>query len=287
VDVGDLPAPAGGGGGGPQRPAGLSRHSRAARRDHVERRDDGRGGRGGAPQRPAGGRHPPHVQPARGHLGHASGAPGGLRRVDRRLCEHRLPAGARAARVPRAAVPRHRDRREHAGALRGVRARVARDGRPDRRRLLCHDTGPHRGDGPGRPESQRRALMKRNIGAFVALLAIAIAAVGPGVAAPRGTLTIGIPTDVNTLDPSLSPEVNTENVIFSTMEPLLYLDLQGNVQPRLAESWQVVDSTTYVFKLRKNVKFHNGEPLTGQAVEYSWKRSQEKHRVNRTAFGSV
>ena len=129
--------------------------------------------------------------------------------------------------------------------------------------------------------------MKRNIGAFVAVLAIAVAAVGPAVAAPRGTLTIGIPTDVNTLDPSLSPEVNTENVIFSTMEPLLYLDLQGNVQPRLAESWQVVDNTTYVFKLRKNVKFHNGEPLTGQAVEYSWKRSQEKHRVNRTAFGSV
>src|SRR5262249_45127531 len=188
---------------------------------------------------------------------------------------------------PRAAVPRHRDRREHAGALRGVRARVARDGRPNRRRLLRHDTGPHRGGGPGRPESRRRALMKRNIGAFVAVLAIAVAAVGLGVAAPRGTLTIGIPTDVNTLDPSLSPEVNTENVIFSTMEPLLYLDLQGNVQPRLAESWQVVDNTTYVFKLRKNVKFHNGEPLTGQAVEYSWKRSQEKHRVNRTAFGSV
>jgi peptide/nickel transport system substrate-binding protein len=120
-------------------------------------------------------------------------------------------------------------------------------------------------------------------------LAVALALLLGGVAgaAPRGTLTIGIPTDVNTLDPSLSPEVNTENVIFSTMEPLLYLDPQGNVQPRLAESWQVIDSTTYLFKLRKNVKFHNGEPLTGKAVEFSWKRSQEKHRVNRTHFSTV
>jgi peptide/nickel transport system substrate-binding protein len=127
--------------------------------------------------------------------------------------------------------------------------------------------------------------MKRTVVALVALLALVFAGGAP--AAPRGTLTIGIPTDVNTLDPSLSPEVNTENVIFSMMEPLLYLDVQGNVQPRLAESWQVVDNNTYVFKLRKNVKFTNGEPLNGKAVEYSWKRSQEKHRVNRTAFASV
>jgi len=120
------------------------------------------------------------------------------------------------------------------------------------------------------------------LGAVLALLVTA-----PGVAAPRGTLTIGIPTDINTLDPSLSPEVNTENVTFAVMEPLLYLDLQGNIQPRLAESWQVVDNTTYVFKLRKNVRFHNGEPLTGKAVELSWRRSQEKHRVNKVAFASV
>ena len=119
------------------------------------------------------------------------------------------------------------------------------------------------------------------------LTVAAWAAATDGLAAPRGTLTIGIPTDINTLDPHMSPEVNTENVCFSVMEPLLYVDPRGTVRPRLAESWEVVDDVTYVFRLRKGVAFHNGEPLTGKAVEYSWKRSQEKHRVNKVAFGSV
>ena len=126
---------------------------------------------------------------------------------------------------------------------------------------------------------------------LVALLALGLGVgVGGGdevMAAPRGTLTIGIPTDINTLDPTMGPEVNSLNVAFSTMEPLLRLDAQGNLKPLLAESWEVVDNTTYVFRLRKNVKFHNGEPFTGQAVEYSLKRSQEKHRANKTNCSTI
>jgi peptide/nickel transport system substrate-binding protein len=106
-------------------------------------------------------------------------------------------------------------------------------------------------------------------------------------AQPRGTLTIGIPTDVNTLDPTMSPEVNSLNVASSVMEPLLYLDPQGTVKPLLAESWQVENNTTYLFRLRKGVKFHNGEPFTGKAVESSWKRSQEKQRANRQPFSPI
>lgn len=121
------------------------------------------------------------------------------------------------------------------------------------------------------------------LGLFV-LLALGLGLSGTATAAPKGTLTIGIPTDVNTLDPTMSPEVNSLNVAFSTMEPLLRMDAQGNLKPLLAESWEVVDNTTYVFRLRKNVKFHNGEPFNGRAVEYSWKRAIEKHRANRTAF---
>ena len=131
--------------------------------------------------------------------------------------------------------------------------------------------------------------MKRLLVGLVAVLALGLGLIvgDEATAAPRGTLTIGIPTDVNTLDPTMSPEVNSLNVAFSTMEPLLRLDAQGNLKPLLAESWEVVDNTTYVFRLRKNVKFHNGEPLTGRAVEYSWKRSQEKHRANKTSFAPV
>jgi peptide/nickel transport system substrate-binding protein len=109
----------------------------------------------------------------------------------------------------------------------------------------------------------------------------------PGTAAPRGTLTIGIPTDVTTLDPTMAPEVNSLNVAAAVLEPLLRLDARERLQPLLAESWEVVDAVTYVFRLRRGVSFHNGEPLTGRAVEASWRRSQEKHRANREAFSGV
>ena len=57
------------------------------------------------------------------------------------------------------------------------------------------------------------------------MVALAVLALGGTLreasAQPRGTLTIGIPTDVTTLDPTMSPEVNSLNVAFSVMEPLL------------------------------------------------------------------
>jgi peptide/nickel transport system substrate-binding protein len=120
------------------------------------------------------------------------------------------------------------------------------------------------------------------------VLAVGLSLVGvTAAAAPRGTLTIGIPPDVHTLDPTMTPEVNAENVAAMIMEPLLYLDPQGRLQPLLAESWQVLDPTTYLFRLRRGVTFHDGEPFTGRAVEFSWRRSQEPHRANREPFAPV
>jgi peptide/nickel transport system substrate-binding protein len=129
--------------------------------------------------------------------------------------------------------------------------------------------------------------MRRLLIGLGVLIALGLGVGSESTAAPKGTLTIGIPTDINTLDPQMGPEVNSLNVAFSAMEPLLRLDAQGNIKPRLAESWEVVDNTTYVFKLRKNVKFHNGEPFNGKAVEYSWKRSQEKQRANKEPFAGI
>ena len=129
--------------------------------------------------------------------------------------------------------------------------------------------------------------MKRFWLGILVVLGLALGLGTDGTAAPKGTLTIGIPTDINTLDPTMGPEVNSLNVAYSTMETLLRLDAQGNLKPMLAESWEVIDNTTYVFRLRKNVKFHNGEPFNGKAVEYSWKRSIEKHRANKNTVAGV
>ena len=52
-------------------------------------------------------------------------------------------------------------------------------------------------------------------------------------------------------------------------DSLLYWDKDLKVQPGLAESFENPDDTTYVFKLRSGVKFHNGQPLTADDVKYS------------------
>ena len=58
-------------------------------------------------------------------------------------------------------------------------------------------------------------------------------------------------------------------------ETLVRLDENNEVQPCLAESWEYEDDQTLIFKLRKGVKFHNGEELKASDVIFSYKRAFE------------
>ena len=91
-------------------------------------------------------------------------------------------------------------------------------------------------------------------------------------AGPRkgGTLTLAIRKDVTMLNP-LVRTISTDKEIRKIMfEPLLGLDLKGQIQPRLAESWEISkDGKSYTFNLRRGVKFHNGREMTAQDVKYA------------------
>lgn len=71
--------------------------------------------------------------------------------------------------------------------------------------------------------------------------------------------------DIRDINPHLySGEMAAQNMVF---EPLVINTEQG-IQPWLAESWTISpDGKTYVFSLRKNVKFTDGEPFNAQAVK--------------------
>jgi peptide/nickel transport system substrate-binding protein len=89
------------------------------------------------------------------------------------------------------------------------------------------------------------------------------------VPAVGGTLVIAQTVEPNTLDPHLSTTLSGEFVMHLIGATLVTMDAEGNVVPYLAESWEVSDDgLVWDFKLREDVKFHDGTPLTAQ--DYAW-----------------
>src|SRR5690349_24924624 len=80
--------------------------------------------------------------------------------------------------------------------------------------------------------------------------------------------------DMQTTDPHPQNEGLTNNINSLVYEFLLDRDKQLKLQPRLAVSWQKVNDTTWRFKLRPGVKFHDGTPFTADDVVFSFERAR-------------
>ena len=74
------------------------------------------------------------------------------------------------------------------------------------------------------------------------------------------------------LDPHLSITNSTFTFTEHVYDTLLRFNYKGQLEPSLAVSWKQPNSTTYIFNLRKGVKFHNGRDMTADDVVYSFKR---------------
>ena len=74
------------------------------------------------------------------------------------------------------------------------------------------------------------------------------------------------------LDPDMHRENPSNNVILHIYDALIERDWDEIIQPDLAESWQIVNDTTVEFKLRKGIKFSNGEPFNAEVVKYNFER---------------
>jgi len=85
-------------------------------------------------------------------------------------------------------------------------------------------------------------------------------------------LVIALSTPVTTVDPhfhNLSPNNAMAAHVFET---LVKTDPALKTYPGLAESWKALSDTEWEFKLRKGVKWHNGEPFTAEDVAATIKR---------------
>ncbi len=73
-------------------------------------------------------------------------------------------------------------------------------------------------------------------------------------------------------DPHRTTDIPSRVVHANMYDSLLVRDKKLQIAPSLAESYERIDDTTWEFKLRKNVVFHNGEAFNAQDVKFSIER---------------
>jgi peptide/nickel transport system substrate-binding protein len=110
----------------------------------------------------------------------------------------------------------------------------------------------------------------------VLVLVVLLATGAPALAAPEGEMTWAVHVSLAPawFDPAETPSVITPFMLLYAMHDALVKPMPGNAMaPGLAESWTVSrDGLAYEFVLRKGVKFHNGDPVTGEDVKFSLER---------------
>jgi peptide/nickel transport system substrate-binding protein len=92
----------------------------------------------------------------------------------------------------------------------------------------------------------------------------------PGI--PGGRFVVASYGDPKTFNPITENEASSDNILRFMFAALLNYDTQlQQVGPGLAESWtNAADNKTWTFKLRKNLRWSDGEPLTADDVVFTW-----------------
>jgi peptide/nickel transport system substrate-binding protein len=112
-----------------------------------------------------------------------------------------------------------------------------------------------------------------------ALLAVVVlgAAAPPALAQVRGgTMRIGMDADNTTMDPHRSTAAVDRQVYNNVYGKLVDIDTKFGIVPQLAQSWDVKNGgLTYVFKLRRGVKFHDGSDFNAEIVKWNFDRMRD------------
>jgi peptide/nickel transport system substrate-binding protein len=107
----------------------------------------------------------------------------------------------------------------------------------------------------------------------------------------QDTLRIGAYQPIAIIDALWDPQPQSnlmDRVVFDSLVSFDYANRK--VVPALAESWTQIDPLTYEFKLRKDVKFHNGQPMTADDVVYTVKYAldpEAKFRFKEQRYGPI
>src|SRR5262249_27280690 len=211
----------------------------------------------------------------------------------------RLAAGARGQVPPL-------DQHDVAGAERGqVERRAGADHTPAhdddvgrshggdcgtaRRRLTGGAGDPHIG---APKEASMTGMTRRELITGAAAAAGAVTVL-PGAARAQTTqkreLIVAQAGDIAFFDPHMSTSSNDIRISFNLYDNLVSRHPDGKLHPGLATEWKLTTPTTWTFKLRSGVKFHNGDPFSSSDVKASIERTYDpaaKTRVS-TVFSTI
>jgi oligopeptide transport system substrate-binding protein len=93
-----------------------------------------------------------------------------------------------------------------------------------------------------------------------------------GKAAANQVLKMAWGAEPPSLDPGLATDTTSSNVLLNVMDPLVRLGDDLEPVPALANSWDI-DGKVVTFHLREDARWTNGDPVTANDFEYSWKRT--------------
>jgi peptide/nickel transport system substrate-binding protein len=119
------------------------------------------------------------------------------------------------------------------------------------------------------------------------------AAMLPSMAAAQTTqkreLVVAQGGDIARFDPHFSTSSNEIRWTFNLFDNLVSRHPDGKLHPGLATEWKLTNPTTWTFKLRPGVKWHNGDPFTSADVKYSFERTWDPKVATRvsTVFTTV
>lgn len=103
-----------------------------------------------------------------------------------------------------------------------------------------------------------------------------------------GSIKAGLDSDIANLDPMRSSLLVDRQVLYNLYDSLVAIDTNLKIIPALAESWETPDEKTYVFKLRKGVKFHDGTDFNADAVKWNIERAlTDKNSRRKSEIDSI
>ena len=112
--------------------------------------------------------------------------------------------------------------------------------------------------------------------------------IAPLSAQDEVTLTFGISSGVDTLDPTATTFSSVEIIVGHVFDTLVKQQPLGTYHPGLATSWTINEyATEYVFELRDDVTFHDGTPFNAEAVKYTFDRIVDPDTKSQMAFSFI